>query len=99
MSMQPVQRFPNGIVPPSELICQDKAVEMPEPCKGWNDETVPPFTPLLGRRRWNWHLHIATATTTANKVKSEKVELLNVGYLAIEEHNLHVLVDVDLLCP
>jgi len=24
---------------------------MTEPCKAWNGESVPPFTPLFGRRR------------------------------------------------
>jgi hypothetical protein len=56
MSMQPIQRFPNGIISPSKLSCYDKAVEMPGPCKAWNGESVPPFTPPLGRRRWSWRL-------------------------------------------
>jgi hypothetical protein len=49
MQMQPIQRFPNGMISPSKLSCYDKAVEMPGPCKAWNGKTVPPFTPPLGR--------------------------------------------------
>jgi hypothetical protein len=72
MSIQPIQRFPNGIASPPKLICPDRAVEMPDPCKGWNGENVPPFTPPLGRRRKNWRLpHCHRHDDGGNKVKEQ----------------------------
>lgn len=46
---------------------------MPEPCKAWNDESVPPFAPLLGRLRYYRRLPGETVayTLTLDRTRQE----------------------------
>jgi hypothetical protein len=47
MSMQPIQRFPNGMISPSKLSCYDKAVEMPVELAS---PTLPTATTVYGKK-------------------------------------------------